>query len=207
MRIYGVLALTACLLAAPALRAETHPHQILTEISDGFRNALQSERELIESNPQRLRYWVEQLVLPHVDLERMSRLTLGKYWRRATDEQKARFTKEYSDLLFNTYAKAYEKIPDWELVLYPLNLKPKQTQTLVKTELRVANGPALAINYRFYLENGEWKAYDLAVEGISLVTNYRTTFTREIKRRGLDGLIDYMAKHNQKTKTQTTTES
>lgn len=142
---------------------------------------------------------VQEIVYPSIDFNRISALVLGKHWKNASKEQKLRFRKEFQLLLIRTYARAFTEFDDWKVVFLPMKLKDGKTKALVKTEIEQPNQKVVAINYRMRLSKGKWKAYDIIIEGVSLVTNYRNSFKNEVKRSGsLDAVIEKLAERNEK---------
>ena len=142
---------------------------------------------------------VEEIIYPNVDFNRVSALVLGKHWRTASKEQKLRFRKEFQLLLIRTYARAFTEFNDWTVSFLPMKMKDGSKKALVKTEVLQPGRPPVAVSYRMRLSKGEWKVYDIIIEGGSLVTNYRNSFKNEVKRSGsLDAVIEKLAERNEK---------
>ncbi len=161
-------------------------------------STFKTQREQITKDPQVLYQLVDEIVLPHFDFEKMSSWVVGKHWRSATDEQKARFVREFRTLLVRTYAIALYEYTDQQAVYLPSRSDPAAMETTVKTEVRQSGGvPPIQINYDLYLKDGAWKVYDVTIEGASLATNYRSNYASEIRQHGLDGLIAKLAARNQ----------
>lgn len=140
---------------------------------------------------------VNEIVLPHFDFDRIARWVLGKHWRKASSEQQQRFTEEFRVLLVRTYASALNEYTEDSVSYLPLTSAPDAEELTVRSEVAQPGGFPVTINYDMYVKQGEWKVYDVAVDGVSLVANYRTTFSKEIRERGIDGLIDALAARNQ----------
>ena len=157
---------------------------------------LRAERELLKAQPDRIYYLVDDIVLPHFDFSRMSRWVLGKHWRSATPGQRTRFVKEFKGLLVRTYATALLAYSDERVEILPPRTGPQVTRATVRTEIRRSGGPPIPINYSMYYKNGLWKVHDVTIDGISLVTNYRSAFGAQIARMGLEGLIQRLKAHN-----------
>lgn len=162
---------------------------------------LKAERESIQKNPDRLYQLVREIVLPHFDFEQMSRLVLGKNWRRATPEQRERFVKEFQTLLIRTYGTALNEYRDQKIVYAPMRAEPNAQDVTVHTEVQRSGAPPIPIDYSMVLENGQWKVYDVVIQGVSLVTNYRTSFSSEISQGGFDQLLRKLAERNQQATT------
>ena len=141
--------------------------------------------------------FVDETILPHTDFEKISALVLGKIWKTATPDERERFKQEFQTLLVRTYSRAFVEFKDWSIRYLPLEMENGETKVIVKTEVLQPGLQPVAVNYRMLLNNGEWKAYDIMIEGVSLVTNYRTTFANEVQTKGsLNAVIEGMAKRN-----------
>lgn len=141
--------------------------------------------------------FVNKAIYPHTDFDRIAALVLGKLWRTATNDERARFKHEFQTLLVRTYSRAFVEFKDWSVRFLPLDMDGDATKVIVKTEVLQPGIQPIGVNYRMLLSNGEWKAYDIMIEGVSLVTNYRTTFTNEVQSKGsLNAVIDSLAKRN-----------
>ncbi len=141
--------------------------------------------------------FVNETILPHTDFDKISALVLGKLWKTATPDERERFKREFQTLLVRTYSRAFVEFKDWSIRYLPLEMEEGATKVIVKTEVLQPSLQPVAVNYRMLLSNGEWKAYDIMIEGVSLVTNYRTTFTNEVQNKGsLSAVIDGLAKRN-----------
>ncbi|MBL6986125.1 MAG: ABC transporter substrate-binding protein [Methylobacter sp.] len=141
--------------------------------------------------------FVNEAIYPHTDFDRIAALVLGKLWRTATIDERERFKHEFQTLLVRTYSRAFVEFKDWSIRYLPLEMESGATKVIVKTEVLQPGIQPIGVNYRMLLSNGEWKAYDIMIEGVSLVTNYRTTFTNEVQSKGsLNAVIEGLAKRN-----------
>ena len=185
------------LMPVIAQAEEPAPLTLVRQTTEQMLAALDKERDEIDSKPEKLYELVDKIVLPHFDFERMSKLVLGKYWRKASTVQRSRFTDEFRNLLVRTYATSMKEYSDQKITYLPFDMKPTDTDVTVKTEVDQNSGFPVPIDYVMYLKNGEWKVYEVVIDGVNLVINYRTSFASEIaKPGGLDGLIDTMSKRN-----------
>jgi phospholipid transport system substrate-binding protein len=201
-KIKGIILLSLLVLLTSTnsfvLAAELNaPQKAILETSDLLHNIISKEKEQL-GDRQFVFQLVNEVVEPRVDLNKISKLILGKHWRKATDEQKAQFQKEFKNLLVNTYATAFTEFNDWTVKFLPMSLAPTDKRVVVKSEIITASRPAIAVNYRMAKnKTGEWKAYDVIIEGISMVTNYKGSFSSSIKRSGgLDNVIKDLAAKN-----------
>lgn len=178
--------------------APASAQEMVQKQTDLMLSTFKAQREQITKDQQLLYKLVDEIVLPHFDFEKMSSWVIGKHWRNATDEQKARFVQEFRTLLVRTYAVALYEYTDQQVVYLPSRSDPAATEAVVKTEVRQSGGaPPISINYDLYLKDGAWKVYDVIIEGTSLVTNYRSNYASEIRQNGLDSLIAKLAARNQ----------
>jgi phospholipid transport system substrate-binding protein len=133
-----------------------------------------------------------------MDFEAMAKLVLGKHWRTATSEQRSRFVGEFKALLIRTYRTSLAEYSDEKVSFLPFREgeQPEKLAT-VRSEIIRGNGPSIPINYSLrYKKDDGWKVYDIGIEGVSLVTNYRSSFAREINQNGMDYLIESLHRRN-----------
>ena len=123
-------------------------------------------------------------------------MVLGKNWTKATPEQKTAFQNEFRTLLIRTYATALSKYKNQTIEYKPLRLAEGATTASVKTAIVQPGGQPIAVDYSLEKQADAWKVYDIVIEGVSLVTNYRGQFAQEIRQNGLDSLIKKLADKN-----------
>jgi phospholipid transport system substrate-binding protein len=169
-----------------ASQAEVAPEELVRKTADDI---------LTETKLYKM---ADEKVLLHFDFRRMSQWVLGRNWKEATPEQRERFTSEFRDLLVGTYSQALLNYNDQRIEYLPVQRKPGDTEVTVKTEVKQTGGqPDIPIYYSFYKnKDGEWKVYDITIEGVSLVTNYRSVYASKIREKGMDALIAEIADNN-----------
>ncbi len=141
--------------------------------------------------------FVHSVIYPHADFDLISSLVLGKLWKEATPAEREEFKKEFQTLLIRTYSRAFVEFKEWSVRFLPINSDEDQRKVMVKTEILQPGLQPIAVNYRMLFNKGEWKVYDILIEGVSLVTNYRTSFKNEVERTGsLKEVINQLAKRN-----------
>lgn len=185
------------------------PQQTIAEASEKLKVHMQDES--FKRDFKKLTEFVDDVIYPHVDFDMLSQGVLGKLWRKATPEEKVAFKKEFKTLLVRTYSRAFFEFKDWSIRFLPLDLKKsvktfKSRKTgkiiekvVVKTEILQPGQQPIPVDYRMYKEQGQkdWKVYDIIIGGVSLVTNYRTTFKNEYRKTGsLKGVIEQLALKN-----------
>lgn len=133
---------------------------------------------------------VQEAVLPHFNFRRMTMLAIGRDWRAATPEQQKRLTDAFYGMLTRTYSNALTQYRDQTVAVRPLRVDPSEKTARVQTEIHQPGGQPVSVDYVLELRPDGWKIFDIVVAGVSLVTNYRGTFAREISLGGIDGLIN-----------------
>lgn len=150
----------------------------------------------LDKDPSVLLDIVDKTLLPEVDSERMSRLVLGRYWRTASAGQKAAFTEQFKRLLVRTYAGPLSKLGNQTIKV--TGTKPGSDKDEIEVESVVSGGDmgSVPVDYRLAAVGGQWKAYDVVIDGISLINNYRGSFAQVIQQKGLDSLIATLKTQN-----------
>ncbi|NOU20615.1 MAG: ABC transporter substrate-binding protein [Methyloglobulus sp.] len=197
---YNVLALLVMLLSLLSVTGVKAsdllpPQQAIQEASDKLQQKLQDKA--FSQNFAQVAQFVDQTIYPHTDFDKISELVLGKLWKTASSDEQTRFKREFQTLLVRTYSRAFVEFKDWTVRFLPLEMATGANKVVVKTEVLQPGLQPISVNYRMILSNGEWKCYDFMIEGVSLVTNYRSTFSNEVKTKGsLAAVIDGLAKRN-----------
>jgi phospholipid transport system substrate-binding protein len=184
----GVLAISGALAVAMS------PDALVTDTVREVQQIIRQDPALQAGDKQKTLDLVEQKILPHFDFERMTMLAVGKDWERATPEQRQALVNGFRSLLVRTYSSALATYKD-----YKIDVKPTKGDSgdnvVVRSQVSGPGGqPPVLMDYRMYRKSDGWKVMDIAVEGVSLVTTYRSTFKSEIDRGGFDGLIKLIAK-------------
>jgi phospholipid transport system substrate-binding protein len=201
---FTLLALAMTLAALGGAFAAPPPEEaqaLVQQTSERMLERLEAEREAIEREPARLYELVHDIVLPHFDFEYMSQWVLGRHWRAASPEQRARFVQEFRTLLVRTYGSALNEYRDQAIHYLPLRAEPGAKEVTVRTEVQQPGAFSIPIHYSMHLRAGVWQVYDVVIDGVSLVTNYRSSFGSEIARGGIDRLIDRLAQRNRQAAT------
>jgi phospholipid transport system substrate-binding protein len=191
----GILLTFVLGFAVSAAHAAPAPNQLVRERTDKIISLLKVNKNTYAKDRKKLYTMVQEQVLPYFDFRAMSRLVLGKHWREASEDQRNRFANEFRDLLVRTYATALLKYTNEEIAYFPFRMSAEEKTVVVKTEVKQGSGgPTIPIHYSFYLTDNAWKVFDVAIDGISLVTTYRGTYAEKIRNGGMDALIASMAK-------------
>lgn len=174
------------------------PEQIVEETSAKVLQVLNDDIEKLREDPKLINELINETVIPIVDLTSMGKLILGKNWKKASEEQRTQFVSEFKDMLIRTYAKSLVDYGHAKVKVLPRRTEQAGKYHTVQTELNIGSGKApLQVAYVFRNnKDNEWKVFDLAVDGLSLVKNFRTSFSQEIKETSLDALIERLANTN-----------
>jgi len=172
------------------------PVTLLERVSQQVIKILQDDQELLKKEPDRVYKIVDDYIVPHLDEVTMAKLALGKNWRNASKDQKLEFVAEFKNLLIRTYSKSLLEFRDQEINYFPVKLADDAKKASVKAEVIQPGGPSIPMAYRVRVKNNAWKVYDIKIDGISLVTSYRGTFTQEVRKSGIDGLLKYLRDKN-----------
>jgi phospholipid transport system substrate-binding protein len=195
--LFGFFAVLMALMPITrVMAADLSPPQKAIETASSKLQQKMQDKSFIKDFAKVARF-VNETILPHTDFDRISALVLGKLWKTASPDERERFKHEFQTLLVRTYSRAFVEFKDWSIRYLPLEMENGATKVIVKTEVLQPGLQPVAVNYRMLLSNGEWKAYDIMIEGVSLVTNYRTTFTNEVQKKGsLNAVIDGLVRRN-----------
>ena len=191
---------TGVLLACVSLgvRADMpEPEVLIRNTVDEVLSIVKQDKDIQAGNKKKVNELVDAKVLPHFNFTHMTRLAVGKNWRNASPEQKKALEIEFRNLLVRTYTTAFTTYKDQEVEVKPLKMVNDATEVTVKTSILNKGKPPLPVNYDMEKTANGWKVYDLSIEGVSLVTNYRGTFAEQVQKSGIDGLIKTLVENNQ----------
>ena len=187
----------ALLASAPLVRAaDEGPDALIKRVSSEVLDAIKADKAIQAGETNRVLALVDTKVMPNVNFTRMTASAVGRNWRQATPEQKARLQEEFKTLLIRTYSGALSQVNDQKLNVKPLRAAAGDTDVTVRTEV-LGRGDPVQLDYRMEKTPTGWKIYDLNVLGVWLVETYRTQFAQEVSAKGIDGLIASMSQRNQ----------
>ena len=189
----ATLMLASSAFAAPAAEA---PDALVKRISQDVIDTAKADKDIQAGNRQRVMSLVESKILPYVDFQRMTSLAAGRFWREATPEQQKQLSSEFRTLLVYTYAGALSQIKDETVEFKPMRAEPADTEVEVRSQVNLARGEPLTLNYRVEKVAAGWRIFDINVMGAWLVETYKGNFAAEISKGGIDGLIKTLAEKN-----------
>lgn len=188
--------LTSLLWSFSIANAEISPDALVKQTAEEVLTIVKNDKDIQAGNQQHLYAVVEAKILPNFDFDRVCRMVLGKNWKSATPEQQASFQKEFRSLLLRTYSVALSKYKDQVIEYKPLRTESDAKNVSVKTQILQPGGQPVAVDYSLVKGDAGWKVYDIVIENVSLVTNYRSQFSNEIRQNGLDSLNKKLADKN-----------
>lgn len=196
-RAVGCLLALALWMVAALAHAQQAPDKLVQEVANEVLRSLREDPDLRAGSQTKMAELIEQKVSPHFDFERMTRLAVGRSWRQASDEQKKMLIEQFHSLLVRSYSTAYSAYRSIVIEVKPVRMQPGEDDVQVKSEIKLPGGaPPVNVDYSMYKTDSGWKIYDVVVDGVSLVTTYRSTFAEEIQKGGIDDLIKSLRDKN-----------
>lgn len=174
------------------------PDQLIKRLSMEIIDSAKSDKEIQAGNRKRIDDMVEAKVIPYINFDRMTSMAVGKNWRAATPEQQKQLVSEFRTLLVHTYSGAISQIKDQKVEFKPFRAAPEDTEVEVKSVVVQTRGEPLQLSYRLEKSANGWKIFDINVLGAWLVETYRGSFSAEVSKTGIDGLIKTLVEKNKK---------
>ena len=190
-----MLIATFCALA---VRAQEAPDDLVRRSTNEILAAIKADKDLQAGNQQKIEKLAEEKVLPYFNFVRMTQLAVGRNWRDASDTQKKSLIDEFRTLLVRTYSTSLSQYRNQTIDVKPMRISAADTDVVVKTQVNQPGGQPIPIDYSLEKTRDGWKVFDVLIDGVSLVTNYRSSFNTEIQKSGIDGLIKSLVDRNAK---------
>ncbi|HVT36462.1 MAG TPA: ABC transporter substrate-binding protein [Nevskiaceae bacterium] len=188
-----LLAVLLSLLAVTAQAAAPAPDAIVKNATEDLRKQISANHDQYKANLPAFYKVVDDKVVPHFDVPYIGKLVLARNWKTASDDQRTRFQTAFKDMLIKAYANAlldnYDAV---DVAWAPLRMTADTTDVTVNSTLNRKAGPPIHISFLMHEADGDWKIYDVLIENVSLVSNFRAQFTSEIKKTSLDDVIKRM---------------
>jgi phospholipid transport system substrate-binding protein len=196
--MWAALAGAFLLLGAPfaAVRADDSATRLVERTAEDMLRTLESRRAEIDANPQLIYRLVGSKLAPHFDFDMITRSAVGKDWNKASPAQRMELVNAFREVLVRTYAKALLKYSGQEIVYQSSKPGTRSGTVVVPTQVRAPGAPTIPIDYRMHKLGGSWKVYDVVIDNVSLISNYRGQFRATIGREGIDGLISELRSKN-----------
>ena len=185
--------------AAAPTAAQQAPAQIVQGIADQLATAIEGHRDELKRDKEKLIAIIDDVFLPHFDIDYASILVLGRHAREATPAQRDRFAKAFYNSITHRYAEGLLNYTRGQVKVLPFHGDLNEKRTVVRTQVVLDDGKLVSIDYAFRKSrSGDWKAYDVIIEGISYVTNYRNQVDAEIRKVGIEQLITNLETQGEK---------
>lgn len=172
------------------------PDELIKATAQDVIAIVKQDKDIQAGNQKKILELVDAKVLPHFDFVRMTRLAVGKHWRAASNEQKQALVTEFRNMLVRTYTKAFTVYRDQTVEVKPFKMAADATEVTVKTTINKPGAPPVPVDYEMQKAADGWKAFDVTIEGVSMVNSYRGTFATQIEQNGIEGLIKMLSDKN-----------
>lgn len=197
IRFAKFVALSMLILVTAQVRAEDiAPDELVKNTTQEVITVIKQDKDIQAGDRSKIYSLVEEKVLTHFDFRRMGQLAMGKNWRQATPEQQDAIVKEFRSLLVRTYAVSLSQYRDQKIEVKPVKLETDAKDATVKSMFIQSGREPVTVEYLMHKIPAGWKVFNITVEGVSLVENYRGTFNDQIRKNGIDGLIKTLAERN-----------
>jgi phospholipid transport system substrate-binding protein len=196
LKLFKYLFLLTFFNAASAHAQMQAPDALAKSVTEDVLAVIRADKEILSGNQKKVLELVEAKVLPHFSFPRMTQLAMGRNWRAANAEQQKKLVVEFRTLLVRTYTTAFTQYKNQTVEYKPPRMAAGDTEVVVQSLIKQNSGPPIAVDYSMEKTDSGWKVYNMKIEGISLVENYRNTFNTEIQKNGVDGLIATLADKN-----------
>lgn len=196
LKLFCLLLLASFVSLAQAQATEMAPDVMVKNVTNEVLQAIRGDKDIQSGNSKKAMDFIETKVQQHFNFAHMTQLGLGRDWKSASAAQQKQLTDEFHTLLVRTYAKALTEYKNQTIEFKPFKMAAGETDVKVKTQVNQAGSKAIPLDYYLEKSPAGWKVYDIEVEGISLVINYRESFAAEVRSGGIDGLIKSLQAKN-----------
>ena len=182
------LALVIGLLSFGAMAQS--PNDVVRAAADELEAGLEGRKEILADDRDALYELIDQILLPRFDRRYAAQLVLGRHWRNASDEERKEFIDAFYDSMLRKYSEGVLEFNQESLEILPFRGDDTKNRATVKTIVQLDNGTKVPVNYGVVKRDSGWLMFDVTIEGISYVRNFRTELNAEIQTNGLQSVID-----------------
>lgn len=179
-----------CAWAAPVGGTVAAPSDVIREAVDLLTEGLDGRKEELAADKDALYSFIDGILLPRFDSRFAAGAVLGKHWRTASDEQKERFVAAFYATLLQRYAEGILEFDTDRVEILPYRGDATKRTTVVKTRVRLDDGTRIPVHYTLVNREKQWRMFDVKIEGVSYVRNYRAELESEIRGSSLDKVIE-----------------
>lgn len=198
-----LFSLSLTCIAIPAVAQDVAPDALVKGISNEVLEIIRKDKDIQAGNTRKIVDLVETKILPHFNFNRMTAYAMGVNWRRASPEQQKLLIDEFKTLLVRTYSTALASYKNQVIDFKPLRAQATDSEVKVRSQIKQSGAQAMTIDYSMEKTPAGWKVFDVEIGGVSLVANYRETFSNEIRNAGIDGLIKTLSSKNKQLEAKT----
>lgn len=199
MKILPTLLLAILMTFSGSIFADGSPIPNMERVADQVLDELKQNKSRLKNNPQIVYNVVKKHFLPQVDVEGMSRSVLGRQaWNKATPMERKQFAEAFTNLVIHTYASPLTEYTDEKVKFLPSRHAGNDRFMRVNSLIIRSHGQNIPLNYSLVLKNGNWKIYDMSVEGVSLLQSFKSQFAQALQNSTMRELIQQMEQKRKK---------
>lgn len=196
-QIVAMVLCAGALWAGQSLASEALAPDVLAKsVTEEVLAIVRADKDIQAGNQKKVHDLVESKVVPHFNFVRMTQLAMGRNWRDANSDQQRRLVEEFRALLVRTYTSAFTQYRNQSVAYRRPRMAAGDTDVVVQSLIKQPSGQPVAVDYSMEKTDKGWKVYNVKIEGVSMVENYRNTFNTEVQKSGIDGLIKSLADKN-----------
>jgi phospholipid transport system substrate-binding protein len=198
MKLVNAISMTILLLLTPPVLQAADEDLIRTakDVTDRIIKRTNARQAELKQRPERIPDAIGDIVRPYFDFSAMASSAMGKYWRSASSDQQNRITNEFSTLLIRTYGAALLNYSGKPIEYKSARRSNDNKRVEISSVVTPANSQPISIDYRLHQSGGNWRVYEVQIDGVSMISNYRSSFASEIRKGGIDGLISELKRRN-----------
>lgn len=182
---------------------DQQPHEIIESAANSIAAELKGRKDYLSENREELYTLIDEILVPHFDMRYAGRLVLGNHWKAATAEQRDRFIDTFYKFLMQSYANGVLRFEEDAITVYPVEAGDEDKRVVVKTDMKMDDGSIVPVNYSMRRSKSGWRVYDVRIEGVSYIQNYRNQFNAEIGALGIEAVIERLQTETRKAEIST----
>lgn len=181
--------IVALALGAASVAAENEPVNVITEAMEELATGLDGRKDELKDDREALHALINDILLPRFDRTYAAQLVMGRHWRSADTEQRERFIEAFYQNLLRRYADGVLEFDQDLIDIQPYRGDPSEKRTRVQTVVTLDDGTEVPVNYSLVRRDSGWLLFDVTIEGISYIRNFRSELNSEIGSKGLEAVI------------------
>ncbi|CAM2977803.1 phospholipid-binding protein MlaC [Legionella worsleiensis] len=195
MRALKTILVVACMSLSQMMLAQTSPVPMLERAANEIIAKLKENKSSLKSNPSIIHKAVETYLLPNVDVIGMSRSVLGRQaWNKASPSERSEFSRAFTRLVIRTYSSPLAEYSDETIQFLPIRGSLNSRFIRVNSVIVRSKGQNIPLSYSLIAKNGQWKIYDISVEGVSLLQSFRSQFAQALQHSSINEVVKEMQK-------------